>query len=336
MLTYKNSVCEVCIIWRKPTETLKILLPIAEFEDWEASNGHTKDKTRLFHGPWHNAVGEHICAQPFKMWNRLRFHTFLQVSQIFQRRKSDANKQDFWKWLNLTSQAQSTPKTTGILTKVFCNSGSNLVILARRGDELSHGQTQNGVNFDFQVKFDLEGQGQWPPKAIGTLTKVFYTYGLNLVILARTGDELSRGQACGYRTHRRTHRQTDGSNDNTRRPKLASGKNEHCYEYCLSTCYLNRMTRFFRVNFARILALQFARIQIRIISNSFLFRSYFSKHWVHAFPESVTPTRICHKGVVVAKHWKVSTTHSLYPSYSKFAYQFGFLMCQISRKLYKI
>ena len=66
-------------------------------KDWEASNGHTKDTTRLFHGPWHNAVDEHICAQPFRMWNRLRFHTFLQVSQIFQRRKSDANKQDFWK-----------------------------------------------------------------------------------------------------------------------------------------------------------------------------------------------------------------------------------------------
>ena len=128
-------------------------------EDWEASNGHTKDKTRLFHGPWHNAVGEHICAQAFRMWNRLRFHTFLQVSQIFQRRKSDAN-------------------------------------------------------------------GQSAPKTIGTLTKVFYTYGPNLVILARTGYELSRGQACGYRTHRRTHRQTDAGNDNTRRPKLASGNND--------------------------------------------------------------------------------------------------------------
>ena len=48
---------------------------------------------------------------------------------------------------------------------------------------------------------------------IGTLTKVFYTYGPNLVILAWTGDELSRGQASAYRTHRqtdgRTHRQTD-------------------------------------------------------------------------------------------------------------------------------
>ena len=31
-------------------------------EDWEASNGHTKDTTRLFHGPWHVSVGEHICA----------------------------------------------------------------------------------------------------------------------------------------------------------------------------------------------------------------------------------------------------------------------------------
>ena len=52
-------------------------------EDWEASNGHTKDTTRLFRGPWHNIVGEHNCAQPLRMWNRLCFHMFLQVSQIF-------------------------------------------------------------------------------------------------------------------------------------------------------------------------------------------------------------------------------------------------------------
>ena len=51
-----------------------------------------------------------------------------------------------------------------------------------------------GVNFDFEVKFDLEGQGQSPPKTIGILTKVFYTYGPTLVILAWTGDELSHGQ----------------------------------------------------------------------------------------------------------------------------------------------
>ena len=99
------------------------------------------------------------------------------------------------------------------------------MILAWTGDELSSRQSQNGVTFDFEVKFDLEGHGQSHPKTMGILTKVFYTYGPNLVILAWTGDELSRGQASDWCTHRRTHRQTDAGNDNTRRPKLASGKN---------------------------------------------------------------------------------------------------------------
>ena len=78
--------------------------------------------------------------------------------------------------------------------------------------------------FEFEVKFDLEGQGQSPPKTIRILTKVFYTYGPNLVILARTDDELSRGQASDYRTHGRTDTQTDAGIDNTRRQKLASGE----------------------------------------------------------------------------------------------------------------
>ena len=124
-------------------------------------SGRTKDTTRLFHGPWHDRVGEHICAQPFRMWNRLRFYPFLQVSQIFQRRKSDANKQDFENKFNLTCHAQSTHKTIGILIKVFCTSGPNLVVPAWKGDELSHGQAQNGVNFDFEGKFDL-----WRQKSI--------------------------------------------------------------------------------------------------------------------------------------------------------------------------
>ena len=116
---------------------------------------------------------------------------FLQVSQIFQRRKGDANKQDFENNKNLKCQAQSTPKTIGILTKVFCTSGPSFVVLARTGDELSYGQAQNGVNFDFEVKFHLEGQGQSLPKTIGILTSlVFYIYGPNLVILAERGDEL--------------------------------------------------------------------------------------------------------------------------------------------------
>ena len=38
-------------------------LPNRRVEDWEASNGHTKDTTRLFHGPWHDAFERtHMCA----------------------------------------------------------------------------------------------------------------------------------------------------------------------------------------------------------------------------------------------------------------------------------
>ena len=64
------------------------------------------------------------------------------------------------------------------------------------GNELWCGQAQNGVNSDFEFIFDLESQGQLPHNTIGTLTRVFYTYGPNLVILAWMGDELSCGQTC--------------------------------------------------------------------------------------------------------------------------------------------
>ena len=90
------------------------------------------------------------------------------------------------------------------------------------GDELSHGQAQNGVNFDFQVKFDLEGHGQSPPETIKILTKVFYSFCPNLSILAWTDKQVIDTQT-DTRTDRHTH--TDAGDDNTRRPKLASGKN---------------------------------------------------------------------------------------------------------------
>ena len=38
----------------------------------------------------------------------------------------------------------------------------NLEIVTSIGGESWRGQAQNGVNFDFEVKFDLEGQGQSP------------------------------------------------------------------------------------------------------------------------------------------------------------------------------
>ena len=60
------------------------------------------------------------------------------------------------------------------------------------------------------------------PKNNSDLNQGVLLSGPNLVILAWTVDELSLGQAHDWRTHRHTH--IHAGNDNTRRPKLASGK----------------------------------------------------------------------------------------------------------------
>ena len=211
MLAYKISACEVCMICRKPTEACKNPLPIAESRTGKPAmvtlkiqpDCSTVHDTFL----WANiCVRSHLGCGTDSVSS-----VFLQVSQIFQKRKSDANKQDFENKFNLTGHAQSTPKTTGISNKVFITSGSNLVALAWTGDELSRGQAQNGVNFDFQVKFDLEGQGQSPPKTIGILTKVFYT--------SKFGDLSLNGWWVIARTNLVTDGQTDGQTQATTIPE---------------------------------------------------------------------------------------------------------------------
>ena len=84
----------------------------------------------------------------------------------------------------IEDQFQSSPKLVGIWTVLRCIFIPNLEIVISIGGELWHTQAQNGVNFDFGVKFDLEGHDQSSHKTIGLLTKVFYTSGPNLVILA--------------------------------------------------------------------------------------------------------------------------------------------------------
>ena len=110
---------------------------------------------------------------------------------------------------DIEDQDQSTPKIIGFLTVLRCISGPNLVILTYTSEKLSCRQAQNEVKFDFQVKFDLEGQGRSPPpKKIGILTKVFCVSHPNLVILAWTADELSCGQASDWYTHTDTRTDT--------------------------------------------------------------------------------------------------------------------------------
>ena len=57
------------------------------------------------------------------------------------------------------------------------------------------------------------------PKAITTLSKVFCIFGPNLVILAWTGHELSRGQASDW------HTQTDKTHTQTQATTIPEGQN---------------------------------------------------------------------------------------------------------------
>ena len=93
---------------------------------------------------------------------------------------------------------------------LFCTFGQNLVILAWMGGELGCGQAQNGVNLDFQVKLDLEGQGRSLHKKIGTLIKVLCIFGSKFGNPSWNGSwDIARTSK--WLMHRHTHRQTQAT-----------------------------------------------------------------------------------------------------------------------------
>ena len=124
------SACEVCIIWRKPTEALKNPSPIAESRTGKPAIVTLKIQldcsTVHYTTLWVNIfVRSHLECGTDSVSIR-----FLRVSLIFKRRKSDANKQDFEITLKFDMSIQSIPQTVGILTKLCCTSGPVLVVLA--------------------------------------------------------------------------------------------------------------------------------------------------------------------------------------------------------------
>ena len=208
MLAYRISAGEVCIHWWKPTEAFKNPSPIAESRTGMPAmvtlniqlDCSTVHDTTL----WANIyVRSHVgCGTDF--FSSV-FASLTNISKMQKRCK----KTGFWKYVKFDISSSINPQNNSDLNKVFWTSDPNSVVLAWKDEELSRRQAQKGVNFDFEGKFDLEGKGQSPPKTTGTLTKVFNIYGSNLVILARTGLELSRGQASDWhgRTNRRRQRQ---------------------------------------------------------------------------------------------------------------------------------
>ena len=107
----------------------------------------------------------------------------------------------------IEDQFQSSPKLVGIWTVLRCIFVPNLEIVTSIGDELWHAQAQNGVNFDFGVQFDLEGQGQSPQNNRDL------NQGL-LHLLFKFGDPSLNGCWVIARTSKcLPHTQTDGRTD---------------------------------------------------------------------------------------------------------------------------
>ena len=119
-LAYKISAYEACMICPKLIAACKIHCksPSRRHDGLTMLHWFTVHEATLSAYTRESAyVRSHMgCGNVHKT---MLFH----VPQIFQRRKSDANKQDFEINLNWTFQVRSTPKIIGILTKVFCTLG---------------------------------------------------------------------------------------------------------------------------------------------------------------------------------------------------------------------
>ena len=134
-LAPKISAYEVCIICPKLFVACKIH---CKSSSWRPDGLTTLDWFTVHEANLTAYVRESAYVRSHVGCGRVHQTLLLHVPQIFQRRKSDANKQDFEIKLNLTYRARSTPKITGILTKVFCTFGDPT--LAWTGNELLRGQ----------------------------------------------------------------------------------------------------------------------------------------------------------------------------------------------------
>ena len=123
ILAYKISACEVCMIWRKPTEAFKIHCQIAESRTRKPAMVTLKMQFDCFTTLW----GKHICAQPFRMWNRHIFVRFCRSHKYFKDAKAMQIKKT-WTWkLNLTwkNKFNQPPKQYGPEAKYFASFGPN-------------------------------------------------------------------------------------------------------------------------------------------------------------------------------------------------------------------
>ena len=88
ILAYKISAYKVCIIWRKPTEAFKIHCQIAESRTGKPAMVTLKMQLDCFTAYNTTPLGEHICVQPFRMWNRPILIRFCRSHKYFKDAKA--------------------------------------------------------------------------------------------------------------------------------------------------------------------------------------------------------------------------------------------------------
>ena len=154
------------------------------------------------------------------LWNVEHLLTkCIQIDANEKERQSLVEKHRFEIKNETEDRGQSSPKSIWTLALL---SGPHLEVLTSIG-ELSRGQTHMlnmGLILTFKFNLTLQNQGQSPHKTLGIVTKFFYISGLNLGLLAWTVYELSHDKLIVD-----GHTHTQAGNDNTRKSKLASGRN---------------------------------------------------------------------------------------------------------------
>ena len=130
---------------------------------------------------------------------------------------------------NNEDRDKSIPKSTGTLTVLRCIFGPNLEILTSIIGNLSRGQTHQlkmgwilTLNWNLTLKVKVNHPQKYSgsqPRSFTPMVKIWW-FELERKRSYRA-DKLGEGRTDGL-----TDGRTDAGNDNTRGPKLASGKNE--------------------------------------------------------------------------------------------------------------
>ena len=127
ILVYIISSCEVCMIWRNPTEVIKIHCQIAESRTGKPSMVTQKIQLDCSTVNDTTPLSELLRAQPFRMWNRHIFICFCRSHKYFKDAKA-MQKNKTWKWkLNLTWKIKfiQPPKQWRREAKCFASCGPN-------------------------------------------------------------------------------------------------------------------------------------------------------------------------------------------------------------------